>query len=46
MQTLGMQSLGMQSQTHTEPPEFFTETIRNDFARWGKLARDINFKPL
>ena len=41
-----MQTLGMQTQTRTEPPEFFTETIRNDFARWGKLARDINFKPL
>jgi tripartite-type tricarboxylate transporter receptor subunit TctC len=30
---------------HTESPEFFTETIRSDFAKWGKLARDIGFKP-
>lgn len=30
---------------HTEPPEFFTETIRRDFEEWGKLARDIGFKP-
>ena len=31
---------------HTEPPEFFAEMIRNDFAKWGKLARDIHFKPI
>ena len=30
---------------HTESPEFFSETIRQDFAKWGKLARDIGFKP-
>ena len=30
---------------HNEPPEFFTETLRSDFAKWGKLARDIGFKP-
>jgi tripartite-type tricarboxylate transporter receptor subunit TctC len=30
---------------HTEPPEFFADTIRSDFAKWGKLARDIGFKP-
>ena len=30
---------------HTEPPEFFTETMRSDFVKWGKLARDIGFKP-
>ena len=30
---------------HTEPPEFFTQTIRGDFEKWGKLARDIGFKP-
>ena len=30
---------------HTEPPEFFTEAIRRDFEKWGKLARDIGFKP-
>jgi tripartite-type tricarboxylate transporter receptor subunit TctC len=39
-----MNTLGLE--THTEPPEFFNETIRSDFARWGKLARDIGFKPL
>ena len=30
---------------HTEPPEFFSKTIRDDFDKWGKLARDVNFKP-
>src|SRR5688572_19331214 len=30
---------------HTEPPAFFTQTIRDDFDKWGRLARDINFKP-
>jgi len=30
---------------HTESPEFFTETIRSDFEKWGKLAKDIDFKP-
>jgi tripartite-type tricarboxylate transporter receptor subunit TctC len=30
---------------HTETPAFFAETIRSDFAKWGKLARDIGFKP-
>jgi tripartite-type tricarboxylate transporter receptor subunit TctC len=39
-----MITLGLE--THLESPEFFTETIRADFARWGKLARDIAFKPL
>jgi tripartite-type tricarboxylate transporter receptor subunit TctC len=30
---------------HTESPEFFAETIKTDFVKWGKLARDIGFKP-
>ncbi len=30
---------------HTESPEFFTDTIRRDFEKWGKLAQDIGFKP-
>ncbi len=30
---------------HTESPEYFTEAIRRDFEKWGKLARDIGFKP-
>jgi tripartite-type tricarboxylate transporter receptor subunit TctC len=30
---------------HTESPEFFTQTLRNDFEKWGKLAKDIGFKP-
>ena len=30
---------------HNESPEFFAETIRSDFAKWGKLAKNINFKP-
>lgn len=28
-----------------QPPEFFGETIRRDFDKYGKLARDIGFKP-
>jgi len=30
---------------HTESPEFFTQTLRTDFEKWGKLAREIGFKP-
>lgn len=30
---------------HTEPPAFFAKTIRDDFDKWGKLAREVNFKP-
>jgi tripartite-type tricarboxylate transporter receptor subunit TctC len=30
---------------HIESPEFFTKTIRGDFDKWGRLAREINFKP-
>jgi tripartite-type tricarboxylate transporter receptor subunit TctC len=30
---------------HTESPEYFTEVIRRDFEKWGKLVRDIGFKP-
>jgi hypothetical protein len=29
----------------TESPEYFTDVIRRDFEKWGKLARDIGFKP-
>jgi len=29
----------------TEPPEFFGEVIRSDYEKYGKLARDIGFKP-
>jgi tripartite-type tricarboxylate transporter receptor subunit TctC len=29
-----------------ESPDFFSETIRNDFATWGKLLNDIGFKPI
>ena len=31
---------------HTEPPEFFVDMIRSDFAKWGKLAKDISFKQI
>lgn len=31
---------------HTEPPEFFAETMRTDFVKWGKLIKDIGFKPM
>ncbi len=29
----------------TESPEFFGEVIRSDYEKYGKLARDIGFKP-
>jgi tripartite-type tricarboxylate transporter receptor subunit TctC len=29
----------------TEPPEFFGDMIRSDYAKYGKLARDIGFTP-
>ena len=29
----------------TESPEFFGDTIRSDYAKYGKLARDIGFQP-
>jgi tripartite-type tricarboxylate transporter receptor subunit TctC len=29
----------------TESPEFFGERIKNDYAKFGKLARDIGFQP-
>ncbi len=39
-----MKKLGLE--IHTEPPEFFTELLIRDVANWGKVVRDINFKPL
>ena len=32
-------------EVHTEPPEYFGEILRRDIDKWGKLARDIGFKP-
>ena len=32
-------------EVHTEPPEYFGEILRRDIEKWGKLARDIGFKP-
>jgi tripartite-type tricarboxylate transporter receptor subunit TctC len=29
----------------TEPPDFFAALLRSDFAKYGKLVRDIGFKP-
>jgi tripartite-type tricarboxylate transporter receptor subunit TctC len=33
-------------EVHNEPPEYFAELLRRDMEKWGKLARDIGFKPL
>jgi tripartite-type tricarboxylate transporter receptor subunit TctC len=37
------------ARTHLEredgPPEYFGEMLRRDIDKWGKLARDIGFKP-
>jgi tripartite-type tricarboxylate transporter receptor subunit TctC len=30
---------------HTESPEYFANVIRRDIEKWGKVARDIGFKP-
>jgi tripartite-type tricarboxylate transporter receptor subunit TctC len=29
----------------TEPPEYFGDLIRSDYAKYGKLVRDIGFQP-
>ena len=29
----------------TEPPEYFAATLKSDFAKYGKLIRDIGFQP-
>jgi tripartite-type tricarboxylate transporter receptor subunit TctC len=29
----------------TEPPEFFGDMIKSDYAKYGKLVRDIGFQP-
>lgn len=29
----------------TEPPEFFTQVLASDYARYGKLVKDIQFVP-
>jgi len=39
-----MKKLGLD--THTESPQFFTDTINSDLARWGKLLKDIDFKKM
>ena len=39
-----MKKLGLD--THTESPQFFVDTINGDFARWGKLLKDIDFKKM
>ena len=39
-----MKKLGLD--IHTEPPEFFTELLNRDVASWGKVVKDMNFKPL
>lgn len=31
---------------HNEPPEFFSDTLRADFSKWGKLIKDMGFKPM
>ena len=29
----------------TEPPEFFADLLKSDFAKYGKLVKDIGFQP-
>ena len=33
-------------EVHAESPEYFANVIRRDMEKWGKVARDIGFKPL
>jgi tripartite-type tricarboxylate transporter receptor subunit TctC len=33
-------------EVRAESPEFFAEVIRRDFEKWGRLVRDIGFKPI
>ena len=33
-------------EVHTESPEYFANVIRRDMEKWGKVARDMGFKPL
>jgi tripartite-type tricarboxylate transporter receptor subunit TctC len=39
-----MKKLGLE--IHTEPPEYFTELLNRDLVNWGKVVKDIGFKPL
>lgn len=39
-----MNALGLEP--HRATPESFGETIRRDFGPWGRLARNIDDKPL
>ena len=32
-------------EVHAESPEYFANVIRRDIEKWGKVARDIGFKP-
>jgi tripartite-type tricarboxylate transporter receptor subunit TctC len=36
---------GLELEVHAEPPEFFADVIRKDYAKWGKVAKDIGYKP-
>jgi tripartite-type tricarboxylate transporter receptor subunit TctC len=38
-----LDTLGLE--VHTESPEYFTQVLKRDFEKWGKVARDIGFKP-
>ena len=38
-----LDSFGLE--VHTESPEYFANVIRRDIEKWGKVARDIGFKP-
>jgi len=38
-----LDTLGLE--VHTESPEYFSQILRRDFEKWGKVARDIGFKP-
>jgi tripartite-type tricarboxylate transporter receptor subunit TctC len=29
----------------TEPPEYFAQILKSDYAKYGKLVRDIGFTP-
>jgi len=38
-----MKTMGLE--VHTEAPRFFTELLERDFVNWGKVVKEIGFKP-
>ena len=39
-----MKKLGLD--IHVESPQYFADTLNQDFVKWGKLLNDIHFKKM